>query len=116
MAGASQAAIKGVRQIVGNSSLFGEVKITAKPRIRCSHRNRAKGIAVAGEIVASGEGVGKDAFGFLRDAVEAEMSSSRRALREGVSSGMSTLLAEVDAERESLRCESCGGSMVRRSR
>ena len=87
------------------------------------------------EIVASGERVGKDAFGFLRDAVEAALSSpearsalsscedfmafergTRRALRAGASSGVSSLLTAVDAERAPLRCGQCGEWMVRRSR
>ena len=57
------------------------VRITAKPGIRCSRRNRAKGIAATEEVVASGEGVGKDAFGFLRDAVEAAGPSRRSTAR-----------------------------------
>ena len=73
------------------------MKITAKPRIRCSRRNKAKGIAVTEEIVASGEGVGKDAFGFLRDAVEAEMSSA--AARMALSSCKDFMEFERGAQR-----------------
>ena len=97
--------------------------------------NRAKGIAVTEGIVASGGEVGKDAHGFLRDAVANAMSSpearealakcdsfmefekgTREALREGASAGTSKLLTEADAEREPLRCGDCRRTMVRRSR
>ena len=69
-------------------------------------------------IVASGGEVGKDACGFLRDAVAKAMSSpearaalakcgsfmefegkTREALHEGASAGTSDLLTEADAER-----------------
>ena len=86
-------------------------------------------------IVASGEGEGKDAFGFLEDAVEEALSSAAaaaalssrgnfmeferrvaRALRKGASAGTSALLARLDEERPALDCGDCGKRMVRRSR
>ena len=87
------------------------------------------------EIVASGEGVGKEALRFLEDAVEEALSSAeaaaalsscedfmefergvRQALRKGASAGTSSLLTRLDAARPALECGDCGESMVRRSR
>ena len=64
------------------------LRITAKPGIRCSRQNRAKGIAVTEGIVAWGGRLGKEvgkpaegslareAFRFLEDAVAEALSSA----------------------------------------